>query len=157
MLDDEGIALMKKHGTYYVPTIVAGEFVSEKAKIEGYFPPIVRAKAAEIGPRIKATFAKAYKAGVKIAFGTDSGVSAHGDNGREFALMVGGGMTALEAIRAATLEGATLLGVQDRLGAIEIGKLADVVAVPRDPTEDVRVMEQVSFVMKEGVIYKEPK
>jgi imidazolonepropionase-like amidohydrolase len=157
LLDDEGIALMKKHGTYYVPTMVAGEFVAEKAMIEGYFPPIVRAKAAEIGPRIKATFARAYKAGVKIAFGTDSGVSAHGDNGREFALMVGQGMTGLDAIRAATLEGATLLGVQDRLGAIEAGKLADVVAVPGDPIGDVRVMEQVGFVMKEGVIYKEPK
>jgi len=156
-MDEEGMALMKKHGTYYVPTIVAGQWVSDKSKIDGFFPAIVRVKAAEIGPLIKATFARAYKAGVKIAFGTDTGVSAHGDNGQEFALMVAGGMPPLEAIRAATLEGATLLGVQDRLGTLEPGKLADVVAVSRDPTEDIRVMEQVGFVMKEGVIYKEPK
>jgi imidazolonepropionase-like amidohydrolase len=155
-VDDEAIALMKKHGTYYVPTVVAGEWVSAKSKIDGFFPDVVRKKAAEIGPLIKASLARAYKGGVRIAFGTDTGVSAHGDNGQEFALMVEAGMPPLAAIRAATLDAATLAGVVDRLGTIEPGKLADIVAVPRDPTEDIRTMERVSFVMKDGVVYKQP-
>jgi imidazolonepropionase-like amidohydrolase len=110
-----------------------------------------------VGPVIQSAFARAYKAGVKIAFGTDTGVSAHGDNGREFGYMVEAGMPALEAIRAATLDAATLLGVQDTLGTVEAGKLADIVAVPQDPTGDIGVMQRVSFVMKNGVIYKRPQ
>jgi len=155
-LDAEGIELMKKFGTFYVPTIIAGKFVSEQAKIPGYFTDVVRAKAAEIGPLIQATFGKAYKAGVKIAFGTDTGVSAHGDNAKEFEYMVEAGMPILEAIRAATLTAAELLGATDRLGTVEAGKLADVIAVPQDPTSNVTTMERVSFVMKDGVIYKQP-
>lgn len=155
-LDDEGIALMKEHGTYFVPTIMAGRWVAEKSKIEGFFPAVVRDKAARIGPLIQATFEKAYKAGVKIAFGTDTGVSAHGDNAREFVYMVEGGMPPLEAIRAATLEAALLLGMEDRLGTLEEGRLADVVAVPQDPMQDIATMERVSFVMKDGVVYKQP-
>jgi imidazolonepropionase-like amidohydrolase len=147
---------MKEHGTYYVPMIVAGEWVGEKAKIEGFFPDLVRPKAAAIGPQIHETFRKAYEAGVTIAFGTDTGVSAHGDNAREFAYMVKGGMPALEAIRAATLSAATLLGVEDQLGTLESGKLADIVAVPEDPTQDITTMQRVNFVMKDGVIYKQP-
>jgi imidazolonepropionase-like amidohydrolase len=155
-LDDEGIQLMKKHGTYYVPTIIAGKWVAEKAALDGFFPEIVRPKAARIGPQIQATFAKAHRAGVKIAFGTDTGVSAHGDNAREFQYMVEAGMAPLAAIRCATREAATLLGMQEQLGTIEPGKLADIVAVPADPTRDITVMMRISFVMKDGGIYKEP-
>ena len=155
-MDDEAMALMKKLGTYYVPTIVAGKWVAEKSRIEGFFPEIVRPKAAEIGPLIQGTFARAYKAGVKIAFGTDTGVSGHGENAREFSYMVEAGMPALEAVRAATLNAATLLGIEKQAGAVETGKWADIIATPQDPAQDIRSMERVSFVMKNGVIYKQP-
>jgi imidazolonepropionase-like amidohydrolase len=155
-MDDETMSLMKQHGTYYVPTIVAGKWVADKAKLEGFFPEVVRQKAAEIGPLIQNTFAKAYKAGVKIAFGTDTGVSAHGDNAREFLHMVEGGMPAIAAIRAATLEAATLLGIETTAGSVAPGKWADVVATPQDPVEDITTVQRVSFVMKDGVIYKRP-
>lgn len=150
----EVMELMKKHGTFYVPTMLAGKFIGEKAQQEGYFPEVVRPKAAAIGPVITETFAKAYKAGVKIAFGTDSGVSAHGDNAQEFALMVNGGMSPMEAIRSATIIAAELLFEQDNLGQIKPGMLADIVAVNGNPLEDIRVLENISFVMKDGVIYK---
>ena len=114
----------------------------------------MRPKAAAIGPVITETFAKAYKAGVKIAFGTDSGVSAHGDNAQEFALMVNGGMSPMEAIRSATIIAAELLFEQDNLGQIKPGMLADIVAVDGNPLEDIRVLENISFVMKDGVMYK---
>ena len=155
-LDDEAIALMKKHGTWLVATISAGRVVAAKARVAGYFPDVVRPKAASIGAQIQGTFARAYKAGVKIAFGTDQGVAPHGENAREFEYMVEGGMPALEAIRAATLYGATVMGWQDRLGSLEAGKLADVVAVPDDPARDIATMSRVTFVMKDGVIYKRP-
>ena len=153
-LDDEAMALMKKHGTWYVPTISAGRFVAEKSKVDGWFPPIVRPKAATIGPQIQGTFARAYKAGVKIAFGTDQGVAPHGQNAREFEFMVEGGMPPLEAIRAATLYAATVLGWQDRLGTIEAGKLADIVAVDGDPRQDIASMSRVAFVMKDGAVVR---
>lgn len=155
-LDEEGMALMKQHGTYYVPTIIAGKWVEEKSRIPGFFPEVVRKKAAEIGPLIQETFARAHKAGVKIAFGTDSGVSAHGDNAREFGYMVQAGMPALAAIRSATLDAATLLGQEAKLGTIEAGKSADVVAVAGDPTTDIALMTRVNFVMKDGVVYRQP-
>ncbi|WP_102794723.1 metal-dependent hydrolase family protein [Bowmanella denitrificans] len=153
-MDKEVISLMKKHGTYYVPTVMAGEWVAQKAKIDGFFPALVRPKAAAIGPLIKETFSRAYKAGVKIAFGTDSGVSAHGDNGREFALMVEAGMPAIEAIRSATFHGAELLGVSEQLGTVEKGKLADLVAVAGDPLTDIGMMSNIQFVMKDGEVIK---
>ncbi len=156
LMDDEGMRLMKKHGTWYVPTILAGEWVAEKAREPGFFPPLVRPKAAAIGPQIQKTFGRAYAAGVPIAFGTDSGVSAHGDNGREFALMVEAGMPMLEAIRSATWSSALLLGQEDRIGSLAPGKRADVVAVPGDPREDASLMERVSFVMQAGVIHRVP-
>ena len=156
LMDDEAMALMKQHGTYYVPTIIAGKWVEEKSRIPGFFPEVVRKKAAEIGPLIQETFARAYKAGVKIAFGTDSGVSAHGDNAREFGYMVQAGMPEIVALRSATLDAATLLGQESRLGTLEPGKASDVVAVPGDPTKDITAMTRVSFVMKNGVIYKKP-
>ena len=139
-----------------MPTNVAGEWVAEKAKEKGYFPEIVRPKAAAIGPEIRATFAKAHAAGVKIAFGTDSGVSPHGENAREFELMVAGGMPPMKAIQSATLEAARLLKIEDRLGTIEAKKIADVVAVKGNPLKDISTMREVVFVMKEGVVYKQP-
>lgn len=156
LMDGEGIRLMKKHGTWYVPTLTAGRWVADKAREEGFFPPMVAKKAAAIGPKIKQTFHKAYKAGVKIAFGTDSGVSPHGENGDEFIYMVEGGMSPMEAIRSATKNTALLLEVYDRLGSITKGKIADIVAVPGNPLEDIRLMKKVSFVMKEGRVYKQP-
>jgi imidazolonepropionase-like amidohydrolase len=155
-MDDEIFALMKEHGTTWIPTILAGRFVGEKAEVPGFFPDIIRPKAAAIGPQIQETFAKAYRAGVKIAFGTDCGVCPHGSNAREFELMVEGGMPAMEAIQSATTATAELLGVADRLGSIEAGKLADLIAVPGDPTEDVTALQRVAFVMKEGKVHKQP-
>ncbi len=153
-MDDEVMRLMKKNGTYYVATILAGAWVAEKAKIDGFFPELVRPKAAAIGPVIKSTFAKAYKAGVPIVFGTDSGVSAHGDNAREFALMVEGGMPPMEAIQSATSVAAKFLGIDDTQGTLQANKQADIVAVPGNPLDDITAMERVDFVMKSGTIYK---
>ena len=109
-----------------------------------------------IGPVIQSTFAKAYKAGVKIVFGTDTGVSAHGDNAREFVLMVEAGMPALEAIKSATIVPAKFLDVDDRLGTVQVGKLADLVAVPGDPLVDISAMRRINFVMKGGVVHRSP-
>jgi imidazolonepropionase-like amidohydrolase len=155
-MSDEVMRLMKERGTYYVPTIMAGEWVAEKAQIDGFFPELVRPKAAAIGPLINETFRRAYRAGVPIVFGTDTGVSAHGDNAQEFALMVGAGMPPMEAIKAATSVAARFLGIEDTHGTLAAGKQADVVAVPGNPLEDIRVMERVAFVMKAGKIYKSP-
>lgn len=152
LMDDETRALMKKNGTYLVPTILAGEFVAEKAEIDGYFPEIVRPKARTIGPQLKANFKKAYEAGVNIAFGTDSGVSKHGDNAREFKLMVDNGMPAIEAIRAATVHAADLLGESDNLGSLSTGKFADLVAVKGNPLDDISILETIDFVMQGGEI-----
>jgi imidazolonepropionase-like amidohydrolase len=154
LMDDEVRQLMKKHGTYLVPTMLAGEFVAEKAKIDGYFPEIVRPKAAAIGPQLKSNFAKALKAGIKIAFGTDSGVSKHGDNAQEFKLMVEQGMPEMEAIVAATVNAADLLGESENLGSLEVGKFADIIAVKANPLEDISVLEKVEFVMKGGEVTK---
>jgi len=154
-MSDETIRLMKEHGTYYVPTVSAGRFVAEKSKEDGYFPPIVRPKAAAIGPLIQATFQRAWAAGVKIAFGTDQGVAPHGDNAKEFIYMVESGMPPMKAIQSATLEGARLLGIEQDLGTVEKGKIADLVAVPGDPLADISLMTKVNFVMKAGKIYKQ--
>lgn len=156
-MDKQTFALMKKHDTYYVPTVMAGNWVAEKAKIDGFFPELVRPKAAKIGPLILQTLSDAHQAGVKIAFGTDSGVSAHGDNALEFVLMVEAGMKPIEAIRAATYHGAILVAQLDTLGTIESGKLADLVAVKGNPLEDIKQMQHVSFVMKNGQVYKMPQ
>ena len=154
-MDDEAIALMKERGTWLVPTISAGRFVADKAKEPGYFPEIIRVKAAAIGPEIQNMFARAYKAGVKIAFGTDTGVGPHGDNAKEFQYMVEGGMPPLQAIRAATLYAASVMGVEKDLGTVEAGKLADIVAVQGDPVKDITSMMKMAFVMKDGVVYRE--
>ena len=157
LMDAETMRLMKKNGTYYVPTIIAGKFVAEKAEIEGYFSDLVRPKARAIGPMIQDTFAKAYKAGVRIAFGTDTGVSAHGDNWKEFVYMVEAGMPAIEAIQSATIVAADLADKADILGSLEPGKLADIIAVNGNPLEDIERMGDIGFVMKDGEIYKHAK
>ena len=154
LMDEETMELMKERGTYYVPTISAGEFVAEKAMVDGYYPEIIRPKAAKIGPQIKNTFKKAHQAGVKIAFGTDSGVSYHGDNSKEFLYMVEGGMAPMAAIQSATRVAAELLGIEDALGTIEVGKTADIIAVKGDPIKDISALQDVVFVMKDGVVYK---
>ena len=155
MMTDEVMRLMKQHGTWYVPTIHAGRFVAEKAKIDGYYPEIVRPKAARIGAQIQQTFARAYKAGVKIGFGTDMGVGPHGDNAQEFLYMVEAGMPAAAALQAATINAAEVLGVDDQ-GSIEAGKRADIIALPGDPVADIANVLKVDFVMKDGAVYRQP-
>jgi len=153
-MDAEAMKLMRKNGTWYVPTISAGKWVGELAEVDGKLPAVVRPKAAAVGPQIQRTFAKAYKSGVKIAFGTDSGVSPHGLNAREFTYMVEAGMPPMEAIQSATINAATLLGKQEDLGSIEVGKLADIVAVEGDPLQDISILESISFVMKGGEVVR---
>lgn len=149
----EVMDLMKQKGTYYVPTITAGKSVADSSKIPNYYPPLVQPKAATIGPKIQSTFAAAYKAGVKIAFGTDAGVYKHGKNWLEFVYMVEAGMPAMEAIQSATVEAAKLIGNWDELGSIKAGKIADIIAVEGDPIKDIQSMGKVKFVMKAGVQY----
>jgi len=146
--------LMKEYGTYFVPTITAGKAVAENAKIEGFYPEIIVPKALEIGPKIQNTFAKAYKRGVPIAFGTDAGVFPHGLNAKEFGYMVEVGMPAMEAIQSATVTNAKVLGLGDQLGQIKPNYIADIVATDTNPLEDISAMERIQFVMKEGKIYK---
>jgi imidazolonepropionase-like amidohydrolase len=153
-MDEEVMELMKKMGTYYVPTVIAGRSVADSSKIPNYYPEMVAKKAAAIGPIIQGTFGKAYKSGVKIAFGTDAGVFGHGKNGYEFILMNEAGMPVLEAIKSATVNAADLLGQSDLIGSIEVGKAADIIAVPGDPVADVKLMTKVNFVMKDGKVYK---
>lgn len=153
-MDEEVMQLMKQNGTYYVPTITAGKAVGDSAKKPGYYPDLVTPKALAIGPKIQSTFSKAYKAGIKIAFGTDAGVYMHGKNWLEFVYMNEGGMPVMETIQAATVAAADLIGISDLVGSIEKGKLADIVAVEGDPIKDVQAMGKMKFVMKDGVIYK---
>ena len=150
----ETMALMKKHGTYLVPTITAGKQVAEKAEIPGYFPEVVAVKAREIGPLIQDMFKRAYKAGVPIAFGTDAGVFPHGLNAKEFGYMVEAGMPTIEALQSATVTNANLLGMETSLGQLKKGFLADIIAVKGNPLKEVALLENVTFVMKEGKQYK---
>ncbi|MEE9408700.1 MAG: amidohydrolase family protein [Polaribacter sp.] len=146
--------LMKKYDAYLVPTITAGKEVEEKAKIKGFYPAIVVPKALAVGPQIQGTFAKAYKKGVGIAFGTDAGVFKHGNNGKEFGFMVEAGMPAMETIQSATITNAMLLKMENEIGQIQKGFFADIIAVDEDPTKNISTMENVVFVMKDGVVYK---
>lgn len=155
-MDDEAIELFKRHGTAYVPTISAGMWVGEKADIDGFFPSLVRPKARRIGPQIAETFARAHAAGVTIAFGTDSGVSPHGENAKEFKYMVDAGMTPMAAIQSATVGAARLLRVDDELGRVETGMVADLIAVEGDPLADITRLQAVTFVMKAGRVYTAP-
>jgi imidazolonepropionase-like amidohydrolase len=154
-MNEEDMELAKKYGTYLVPTIIAGKSVSDSAKIKGYFPPVIARKAIEVGTQIQQTFGRAYKAGVKIAFGTDAGVYAHGKNYMEFQYMVEAGMPPMEAIKAATTSAADLLGISDKTGSISKGLSADIIAVDGNPIDDITTMKNVSFVMKEGKIYNQ--
>lgn len=154
LMSDETMELMKKHDVYLVPTITAGKFVSDKAKIKGYYPEVVVPKALDIGPKIQGMFGRAYKAGVGIAFGTDAAVFYHGENGKEFGYMVEAGMPAIETIQSATVTNAMILKMEDKLGQIKDGFIADIIAVNDDPTKNISTMENVVFVMKEGVVYK---
>ena len=149
-MTEEIMDLMISNGTYYVPTISAGEFVAAKSKIDNYFPEIVRPKAASVGPQIGATFKKAHERGVKIAFGTDAGVQPHGTNADEFVYMVQYGMSPMKAIKSATINTAMLLGINDDLGSIDIGKTADIIAVKGNPILDIENIKNIRFVMKEG-------
>jgi imidazolonepropionase-like amidohydrolase len=153
-MDAADMKLMVEHGTWYVPTITAGEFVAQRAKVPGYYPPQVAAKATAIGPLILGTAGRAYKAHVKIAFGTDAAVYPHGQNAREFELMVQAGMPPMFTLQAATIRAAELLKHDKELGSVTPGKIADIVAVPGDPIADVSRMLHVSFVMKDGLVYK---
>jgi imidazolonepropionase-like amidohydrolase len=154
-LDEEDMRLMKERGTWYVPTISAGDFVSQKAKVPGYYPPQVAAKAAAIGSVIQATAGRAYRAGVKIAFGTDAGVYPHGRNAHEFELMVDAGIPPLYAIQAATTHAAALLKHSAELGSLAVGKHADIVAVTGNPLETVSLLTKIEFVMKDGRVFKQ--
>ena len=154
-MDVETMKLMRKKSTAYVPTIIAGKYVAEKAEIDGFFSEVVRPKARAIGPQIQDTFAQAYRRGVQIVFGTDSGVSPHGENWKEFIYMVEAGMAPVEALNSAMSAGAELLGINDELGTIESGKLADIIAINGNPLQDIKQMENVSLIVKDGQIYKQ--
>jgi imidazolonepropionase-like amidohydrolase len=154
LMTEEVMDLMKAKGTYHVPTIIAGRSAAEYAKIPGYYHPLVVPKAIALGSKIQENFGKAYKRGVKIAFGTDAGVYPHGENAKEFGYMVEGGMPAIEALLSAMQVNADILGMGDKIGSIENGKLADIVAVSENPTINIKTMEKVGFVMKGGVVYK---
>jgi len=154
-MNDEDMKLMKEHGTWYVPTIIAGKYVQSKAEIPGYYPPRVAEKAKMVGPIIQATAGKAYKAGVRIAFGTDAAVYPHGENAKEFEYMVEAGMPPLFVIQAATTHAAQLLKHEKDLGSVQAGKFADLIAVSGNPLDDVKRLQNVRFVMKEGKVYKD--
>src|SRR5690606_20553977 len=152
-LDDEAIRAMKARGTWLVPTMIAPQAAVEQARA-GLLPPAVIPKAEEAAAAAFASHSRAIAAGVKIAFGTDSGVSKHGENAREFALMVKAGMTSAQAIKAATLNAAEALGRSAAIGSIEPGKDADIIAVSGSPLEDVTRLERVDFVMRHGLVHK---
>ena len=153
ILDAEAVTLMKQHGTWLVPTLLAG-FTVESLATAGRLPPPIAAKALAIAPRMRNSFKLALDGGVKIALGTDAGVMKHGTNAREFELMVRWGMTPMQAILAGTLNGATLLGLEREIGTIAVGKRADIVGVRGDPLQDITVLQHVDFVMKDGKTFK---
>jgi imidazolonepropionase-like amidohydrolase len=154
-MDDADMKLMKERGTWYVPTIIAGKYVEEKANVPGYYPARIAEKAKIVGPIIQQTAGRAYKAGVKIAFGTDAAVYPHGQNAKEFQYMVEAGMPPMFVLQAATTHAAELLRKSKDLGSVEAGKFADVIAVEGNPLDDIRLMQKVAFVMKEGVVYEQ--
>lgn len=153
LMSEKTMEMMKTHDVYYVPTITAGKEVSDKAKLAGYYPAIIVPKALAIGPKIQNTFEKAHKEGVKIAFGTDAGVFPHGLNGKEFYYMVEAGMDQMRALQSATITNAGILK-NELIGEIAVGNFADIIAVDEDPIKNIKTMENVTFVMKNGVVYK---
>jgi imidazolonepropionase-like amidohydrolase len=153
-MSEDVMKLMVENGTYLVPTIAAGKAVGMFAKKPNYYPDVVVPKALAIGPKIQGTFAKAYKYGVKIAFGTDAGVYEHGENWKEFIYMNEVGMPFMEILKTATINAADLLGQSDKLGTLEAGKFADIIAVEGNPEKDINAMGKVIFVMKNGKVFK---
>ncbi len=153
-LDADSIDLFKKTGAWYVPTVTAGKTVEERAKLPGFYPPAVAEKARAVGPQILDALRRAQAGGVKIAFGTDAGVFPHGENAREFQYMVEAGVTPMDALRAATVGSATLLGIEAEVGTLEVGKRADLIATRRNPLVDVTELTRVVFVMRGGTVYK---
>jgi imidazolonepropionase-like amidohydrolase len=149
-LDDTSIKLFLERGAFHTPTIIAGMTVLEMAQRGGTLTPAQAEKALVVGEHIKQALARSYRAGVRITFGTDMGVGPHGQNGREFALMVEAGMTSTDAIKAATAEAAELLDIADVAGSLIPGKSADIIAVDGDPLADVTELERVTFVMARG-------
>ncbi len=154
-MDKETVELMKEHNTYLVPTLSAGKYVAEKAKIKGYYPDIIIPKIKKVDATLKKTFTMVAQSGVNIAFGTDAGVFPHGDNAKEFRYMVDYGWSPMFSIQSATITNANLLDMEGKLGVLAPGYLADIIATDSDPTEDITTTEDVSFVMKDGVIYKQ--
>ena len=152
-IDDAAIAAMKQHGTYLVPTLYLGDWFLENAP-KMNVPPSMLAKGKEVMPAARKNIAHAFASGVKVGFGTDAAVYPHGLNAREFAVMVKLGLTPLQAIQAATLNDADLLGWSDKVGVLEPGRYADIIAVEGDPLADITTLERVKFVMKGGVVYK---
>lgn len=153
-LDESSIALFKQTGAYLVPTIHAGKFVGEKASDPAWFNPAIKEKAEAVGPIIQDALARAHKAGVKVAFGTDVGVGAHGTNALEFVYMVEAGFTPADAIKAATVNAADLCGIGDTVGKLTKGYQADIIAVDTNPLDDITSLQNVTFVMKGGKTFK---
>ena len=154
LLSDESMKLMKEYGTYYVPTITAGKEVAANAKIPGYYDELVVPKALAIGPKIQSTTERAYKAGVNIAFGSDAGVFPHGNNAKEFRFMNEAGIPVVECLQAATIVNSKILSMDSKIGQIKNGFFADIIATKSNPENDIRTLENVIFVMKNGEIYK---
>lgn len=153
-LDDESVKLFLENDAWLVPTLLAGISVRDELVVNDQIPPAIVDKINTVVPVVEASFKRALKGGVNIAFGTDSGVSKHGENAREFEIMVNYGMSESHAIKTATLNAAELLGMRDQIGSIEEGKSADIIAVDKDPLEDISELKNITFVMKSGVIYK---
>lgn len=154
-MSEETMNLMIKMNCYLVPTITAGKEVAEKAAIDGFYPEIVIPKALAVGPQIQGTFSRAYKKGVPIVFGTDAGVFAHGKNAKEFGYMVEAGMPAMKALQSATITPAIILDKIENIGQVKPGFFADIIAVGKNPEKNIATLEQMLFVMKDGVVYKE--
>jgi imidazolonepropionase-like amidohydrolase len=155
LMDKETATLMNEYGTYLVPTLSAGRYVAKMAKIKGYYPEIIIPKIIEIDAKLRTTFAMVYKEGVNIAFGTDAGVFPHGENAKEFGYMVETGWSEMFSLQSATITNAKVLDMENELGQITPGYIADIIAVDDDPTQNIHTMENVVFVMKAGVIYKQ--
>ena len=153
-LNDESVRLFKVTDAYLVPTLMAGVSLSEEMEINDKISSHIAEKIKQVVPVVEKSFKLALSGGVKIAFGTDSGVSKHGTNAREFELMIKYGMSNSEAIKAATINAADLLDMKDKIGSIEIGKFADIIAVEEDPLTNISTLLNVQFVMKEGTIFK---
>lgn len=154
-LDKQAIALFKEHGAYLVPTLLAGHTVSQEVLTNPNMPKAIADKVRTVVPKVESSFKLALKSKVNIAFGTDSGVSRHGKNAEEFSLLVKYGMSEQQAIRSATIEAAKLIGMQDSLGQLSVGKQADIISVSDSPLDDITALENVQFVMKAGQIYKQ--